>query len=238
MKENPYTESEWYESGKYGKVAVSAQGGLAAKIFHNQIERGLSSKDFFPNVLEIGALSGEHLPYVKHGFDTWTLCDVVQPKESEFHDARIKFVQQDVHDLTFSNGEFDRVASTCVLHHVNNPMLAMENMRRVCKDGGLISIFLPIDPGWMYEFAINSTSLRRAKKMGLHDEAKRSRAIGHRNHFNSLRWQIEEVFKNDFIQTKWWPIPFKKRSMNMFSSWQIRKAAGTDIEESQMKMDR
>ncbi len=223
MNNENYTESEWYESGKYSEVAISAQGGLAAKVFHNQIERGLNKKDFFPKVLEIGALSGEHLPYVKHGFDTWTLCDVVEPQELEFPDPRVKFIRQDVHNLTFLNDEFDRVASTCVLHHLDNPMLAMEQMRRVCKSGGLISIFIPIDPGWMYEWAINVTSLRRAKKIGLLPEAKRSRALGHRNHFNSLRWQLEEVYRDDLIQTIWWPIPIGKRSVNMFSAWQIRK---------------
>ena len=223
MNDEMYAESEWYESGKYNEIAISAQGGLAAKIFHNQIERGISKKDSFPNVLEVGALSGEHLPYVKHRFDTWTLCDIVTPKESEFQDPRVDFIQQDVHDLTFSNDEFDRVASTCVLHHLENPMLAMEQMRRVCKSGGLISIFIPIDPGWMYEWAINVTSLRSAKKMDLLPEAKRSRALGHRNHFNSLRWQLEEVYRDDLIQTIWWPIPIGKRSVNMFSAWQIRK---------------
>lgn len=223
LKDQIYAESEWYESGKYSEIAISAQGGLAAKIFHHQIERGLSGKDFFCSVLEIGALSGEHLPYVKHGFDSWTLCDIVEPQETEFQDPRVNFIKQNVHDLTFPDGEYDRVALTCVLHHLENPMQAMEEMRRVCKTGGLISIFLPVDPGWMYELAINATSLRRAKKMDLLAEAKRSRAIGHRNHFNSLRWQLEEVYRNDLIQTRWWPIPIGKRSVNMFSAWQIRK---------------
>lgn len=93
LKDQIYAESEWYESGKYSEIAISAQGGLAAKIFHHQIERGLSGKDFFRSVLEIGALSGEHLPYVKHEFDSWTLCDIVDPQEKEFQDPRVNFIK-------------------------------------------------------------------------------------------------------------------------------------------------
>jgi SAM-dependent methyltransferase len=214
-------DSEWYSSGKYESVAISAQGGLAARIFHTQIERGLSRSHHIPRVLEVGALTGQHLPYVRHSFDTWTLTDIVDHPTGQFDDERIRFERQDVHQMTFADHAFDRIAATCVVHHLDKPIAALTEMRRVCRPGGVLTILLPVEPGWSYNMAIRLTSLRRAKKLGLKDEAVLSRAIGHQNHFDSLRTQFRAVFKHDTVKIHSWPLPFGGKHLNMFTSWNV-----------------
>lgn len=213
--------SDWYESGKYDSIAISAQGGLAARIFHSQIERGIDPKMHLPRVLEVGALNGQHLPYVRHSFDRWTLSDILPHPTGVFEDERVVFEQQDVHAMSFDDGSFDRVAATCVVHHLDRPMVALEEIRRVCRPGGLITLLLPVEPGWVYDLGIRATSLRRAKRLGLKDEVIRERALDHRNHFNSLRWQFRDVFKNDVVKTYSWPLPFGGKFLNAFTSWHV-----------------
>ena len=225
MSNDRTDESNWYSSGGYDAVATSAQSGITARIFHSQIERGIPASAHYPRVLEVGALTGQHLPYVRHSFDSWVLSDIVPHPTGVFDDARISFVQQDVHKMTFEDHFFDRVAATCVVHHLDRPMTALAEMRRVCKPGGAITILLPIDPGWMYDLSLRLTSVRRAKKLGLLDEALRSRALDHHNHFTSLRWQFGEAFRNDDVKVFTWPLPFGGKFLNIFSAWHIVRGA-------------
>jgi len=78
--------SNWYTSGRYEQVAISAGGGLGGRLFHGQIERGIDRSARFPSVLEVGALTSQHLPHVKHQFDSWVLSDVVSPDTDSFGD--------------------------------------------------------------------------------------------------------------------------------------------------------
>ena len=217
------SEAEWYTSGRYAEVAISARGGLVSKIVHSQIERGISTRDHFSKVLEVGALSGQHLPYVRHSFDEWVLTDIIDlaPSEAKFDDARVTFEVQDVHSLSYGPHSFDRVAAMCVVHHLDHPMRALVEMRRVCKPGGVLTILLPVDPGWASNLARRMTSMRRAKKLGLLEEARRCRALGHRNHFDSLHWQFNEVFKHDQVRVYSWPVARGGKLLNMFTSWHI-----------------
>jgi len=218
------SNSEWYGSGNYDSLAVSAQVGLAARVFHSQIERGIKPRSHFEDVLEVGALSGQHLPYVRHSFGSWTLTDVVDHPTGEFEDSRVSFSREDVHNMTFEDNRFDRVAAMCVVHHLDYPINALAEMRRVCKPGGILTILLPFEPGWAYSLGIRLTSVRKAKKLGLLEKALESRALGHRNHYSSLAWQFRETFKSDSVRVYTWPLPVGGRFLNMFSSWHIVKS--------------
>ena len=51
----------------------------------------------------------------------------------------IDFVVADVHALRFPPGTFDVVHAHQVLQHVADPILALREMRRVCRPGGLVA---------------------------------------------------------------------------------------------------
>ena len=217
------SDREFYESGQYDSVGVSTQGGKIAGLFHDRVEAGISPRSSFPRVLEVGALNGQHLPYVKHHYDEWNLLDII-PTDKVFDDPRVRFTQGDAEHLPFDDDTFDRVLTTCVLHHLENPHQALSEMRRVTRPGGIITVFLPIDPGLPYELSHELTSVRAARKQGLVPEIRKARALGHRNHYKSLRWQILDVFGDDEMKQSWWPMGVPIAAVNIFRTFQVTKS--------------
>jgi SAM-dependent methyltransferase len=53
--------------------------------------------------------------------------------------GNIDFVVSDVHALGFPDGAFDVVHAHQVLQHVDDPVRAMREMRRVCRAGGIVA---------------------------------------------------------------------------------------------------
>lgn len=51
----------------------------------------------------------------------------------------IDFAVGDVHDLAFPDASFDVVHAHQVLQHVDDPVAALREMRRVCKPGGIVA---------------------------------------------------------------------------------------------------
>lgn len=51
----------------------------------------------------------------------------------------VEFVVGDVHALDFSDGCFDIVHAHQVLQHVRDPVQAMREMKRVCRQGGIVA---------------------------------------------------------------------------------------------------
>ncbi|GJE97996.1 UbiE family methyltransferase [Phanerochaete sordida] len=53
--------------------------------------------------------------------------------------ANVDFVQGDAHALPFADATFDVVHAHQVLQHIGDPVLALREMRRVAKPGGLVA---------------------------------------------------------------------------------------------------
>lgn len=51
----------------------------------------------------------------------------------------VNFVLGDVHALEFADNSFDIVHAHQVLQHVNEPVQALKEMKRVCKPGGIVA---------------------------------------------------------------------------------------------------
>ena len=58
-----------------------------------------------------------------------------------FHN--ISYLQADITKLPFVEGSFDKVVAANVIHLLDNPLAAISELNRVCKDGGMLS-FPPI----------------------------------------------------------------------------------------------
>ena len=52
----------------------------------------------------------------------------------------ITYAQADVTALPFADGSFDKVVAGNVIHLLDNPMTALGELNRVCKDGGMLII--------------------------------------------------------------------------------------------------
>ena len=55
-----------------------------------------------------------------------------------FHN--IAFAQADITALSYPDGGFDKVVAGNVIHLLGNPLTALSELNRVCKDGGMLII--------------------------------------------------------------------------------------------------
>jgi SAM-dependent methyltransferase len=137
--------------------------------------------------------------------------------------ARVENQIADVESLPFADKSFDRVISTCLFHHLDNPIKGFEQLRRVTKDGGKVSILIPNDPGIVYRSLRRATTLQNAKKLGLYTEAEFIHAIEHRNHYLQLKTLLESQFKKDKIFSSSFPFKFSSYNLNALTVFHIHK---------------
>ena len=204
--------SKWYESD-YALVNSSANpNSIAFKYLHKSLQKNFKSNAGL-EILEIGANIGEHVSFVSENFESYTLSDIRQTKFLNQGNPKIKFQIADVQDLPFEDCTFDRIISTCVFHHLDDPVRGLEEIRRVIRIGGYISILLPNDPGIMYRILRVLTTLRTARRQGILDKVQLVRALEHKNHYLSIRTLIKWVFENDEIKLNF--KPFRIPSYNV-----------------------
>lgn len=215
----------WYQE-HYSTTSATANGSVFERYMHRAMEAPFTSSESYDRILEVGGNRGEHVPYVRHAFGTYVLSDLYLPDVTEAVDLDPRVVAEaaDVQDLPHSDGEFDRVIATCLLHHVPDPFAALREMRRVVKPGGRITILLPTDPGLGYRAAQRVTSGRAARRKGIGDFFELVHAVDHLNHFASIGKQIDHVFKQDAVTTDWRPLRIPSWNANLFTVKQIRRA--------------
>jgi SAM-dependent methyltransferase len=63
-----------------------------------------------------------------------------QAEAQERGDTRTRFRRADVTALPFEDDSFDVVHAHQVFHHLNDPVAALREMRRVCRPGGLVAV--------------------------------------------------------------------------------------------------
>jgi SAM-dependent methyltransferase len=210
-------EQEFYE-GLYREVQDSGASGWYVRKSHKSLEKGVSHVNY-PKVLEVGGNVGEHIEFVGEDFKSYTLTDYRQTGFASKNDL-VKFQVADVHDLPFENDTFDRTISTCLLHHLDDPKKALEEMRRVTVHNGLISILVPCDPGLAYRFAKHLGPSRKWRVAGISNPNFYHYAQ-HRNHFPGILSTIDEVFGMDQATIQFWPLGIKSWNINLFTTNQI-----------------
>ena len=219
--------SKWYAE-HYSDVTATGNGSFNARYMHRALERRYGPTEHFGRVLEIGANRGEHLEFVRHGFEEYLLTDLRTPQvdESILADPRIRLGACDVSSIPYPDATFDRVISTCVLHHVESPLQAALEMRRVTRPGGLVSILMPTDPGLAYRVGKAVTSGRHARRLGIGPLHALVSALDHANHFRSIRTQLGHVFRDDSPAIDWYPWRIPSVDANAFVIFRARINGG------------
>ena len=214
--------NKWYESD-YSLINSSANpNSIAFKYLHKSLEKNFKSNAGL-EILEIGANIGEHMSFVAKNFESYTLSDIRQTKFLNQGNPKIKFLIADAESLPIEDCTFDRIISTCVFHHLNDPTRGLEEIRRVVRIGGCISILLPNDPGIMYRALRKLTTLRTAKRQGLLDEVQLVHALEHKNHYLSIRTLIKWVFENDEIRFSFKPFWIPSYNFNAITVINIKR---------------
>lgn len=201
--------------------------------FHRSLEKPFGS-GIFDNVMELGATNAQHLDFVRHDFRRYVMLDINDSQAAR--DAAtaastvhrpVEFVVGDAQTLTdVADESIDRLISMCLLHHLPDPDAALRRWRSVVKPGGVISVFVPCDPGALWRSGRRLTTFRAAKKLGMSDCAVRYlNARDHRNHFASIHALVNGVFGDDEVVEHRFPLPFLPSwNANLYSTFHVTKA--------------
>ena len=193
-------------------------GGLAGYVLkhtHSLIERPFGPDDHFGTVLEIGAGTLAHLPFVRHRFDRYIASDhdprVMEVAAKRAIPARVELQQLTAGRLPFDNDSIDRIIATHVLEHVPAPQEALAEWVRVLRPGGVLSIILPCDPGLLWRFGRMFGPRSRAIAAGLPYDYYMARE--HINSIHNLATILDYHFPES--QVSWWPSRVPVADLNL-----------------------
>ena len=207
--------SDVYDQSNYSSPLQSA----VMRASHRLVERQFKGNEYFPRVLEIGAGTGEHLPFVQHRFDQYVLTDtdfktleVAKKKLNGLHDGKLSFDTQRGEQLNFADSSFDRLVATHVLEHIYQPHLTLKEWSRVVKNGGILSILIPTDPGLAWRLGRHLGPRKNAIAQGIAYDYVMARE--HVNSCNNLIALIRHYFPDR--SEAWWPFPIPSVDLNLF----------------------
>ena len=169
----------------------------------------------------MGGGSGEHLPFIGYiptdsyvSFDIRPIItkDHLRNLSDEFK-SRLSFVEGDAHSLPFKDETFDRVFTTCLLHHVDDLLSCLLEARRVTRPGGELAFIFPTDPGILNQTVKKLITFPRIRKY-TKIRPQLIYALEHKNHVVGIMEQIRLVFNADELQ-------FHYRPFRAFRSWNL-----------------
>jgi len=210
--------SDLYDESNYSSPLQS----LVMRASHRLVEKAYANDSHFERVLEVGAGTGEHVNFVRHKFEEYTLVDldqktldVAKKKLEGSHAGKFEFECQEGSELKFDDNTFDRLIATHVLEHIYQPHLVLKEWIRVVKDGGVLSILIPTDPGIAWRLGRHLGPRRNAISHGIAYDY-----IMAREHVNSC-YNLIAILRHYFPGGKesWWPLPVPSIDLNLFFSF-------------------
>jgi ubiquinone/menaquinone biosynthesis C-methylase UbiE len=222
--------SEYYS--KVYQEYLFGNGPQAAGIsyFERAIEKFWMNKD--PNkVLEIGGGNGEHLKYLRYiPREEYISLDIREPHTKVHTQAlteeflsKLRFIKGDAEALPFRSASFDRVYSTCLLHHVDDVLSVLLEAKRVTVSGGEIAFLIPTDPGVLNQLVKRFISYPKMRKLSK-IKPELFYAIDHKNHVGSILQIISFVFEKDDLTFHFRPFGIKSWNLNLIVVAKIIKA--------------
>ena len=212
----------------YNDVYYTGGLGLFERWTHKSLEKGKKSTTQ-SLVLDVGGGDGQHVPFLTGEFSKYTILDLLDhsqklnPAIKKVDLSKVNFVLGNAEELPFVNDSFDRIILTCILHHVDSPAKVLSECRRVLRDGGELSIYLPNDPGmiyrWIRHFAAHKKYARQTKRPIA--EIKYLWALEHQNHVLGISTVVRRTFQSDSIRRRSYPLPLASWNLNLFQIFQI-----------------
>lgn len=207
-------ESNIYYHYHYESILNEGFIGLLKGFSHSFLERKLP-REFNPqNILEVGSGVGVHRQYVKQSYKNYLQTDI-RPNH------KLGIIYADAESLkNFADSSVDRVIATCLIAHLANPKQALSEWRRVTKDDGIISVYVPCEPGFLLRLLRFFSTNIKGKQKGIDHYT--FHYTEHRNYYLHLKYIFTNIFKNDKVSIDKFPFPFLSWNFNFFVIYTIR----------------
>jgi len=191
--------------------------GWAMRASHRLAEKGVLCSAHRSRVLEVGAGPGVHASYVRHDFSEYTVMDsddraLDMAKRRLGKDPRFHFRNDDGVRLPWPDGHFDRLIATHVLEHLYEPHRVLREWTRVVRDGGLLTVLIPTDPGLAWRLGRHLGPRRRALEQGIAYDY-----VMAREHVNSCH-NLMAIIRHHWParHEAWWPLRVPSIDLNLF----------------------
>jgi phosphatidylethanolamine/phosphatidyl-N-methylethanolamine N-methyltransferase len=217
-------DSDELYKGTHSQIVDTGLVGVINSKLHRDLEKGFSPSfnDSKYEILELGAGMGQHLKFVKEKYSRYVQSDIRIENLSIPQSSSIQNVQLDAEDLNMiHNNSFDRIVASCLLVHLKDPEKALLEWKRVVRKGGLISIYVPCEPGLLLRASRYLTTNLKAKRLGYDHLSLHYRE--HVSYFVRLNKLIQEVFCDAEVKRTFFPFNFiPSWNLNLWATYQVR----------------
>ena len=209
---------------KYNEHAYTGLLGFLMKHCHKQLENVKFPKNI-SKVLEIGAGSAPHYKFINHHYDEYHIADTSEIILKNYEDnPKVIPINYDGKKLPYENETFDRIIISHCLEHINYPEEFLFEMMNKLKEGGILSISLPTDPGLLFRIGrlyLKMFSIKKKYQISK-EEFDYMNATEHVNSIFNLhsiiKYNFPKVFKESFL-----PLRIKSFDLNLFYNIHIIK---------------
>lgn len=204
-------------------------GGLVGKMWehvHNSLDKPFLGLNGI-SLIEVGSGNGQHFNLSKISTKEYVEVDIRESSNSGVNLQKAeslgrRFVIDDATRLSkFSDEYFDGLVATCLLAHLAEIEETLTNWRRVVKEGGILSIYMPNEPGIFLRIARSLTTKRRIIKHGYNHEYIHWKE--HRNHLLGMKSVIKHVFRDDSVRFRNFPFPFLTWNFGLYTLVKVIK---------------
>jgi len=219
-----YRKKEFNLDSSYNSHLYTGIIGVFMRYCHRNLEK-FKSEEVYSKILEIGAGTAPHLPYIKHQFDHYYVAETSDFAINHLKNKGIEnLIKYNGKILPFKNSFFDRIIISHVLEHINKPEEFLVEIMRILKKGGVLSISLPTDPGLLWRSSRNMIKLfvlKRTQKLS-NIEYDYINSTEHINSIFNLRNIIKYNYRNN-IQETFLPFRIRLPDLNLFYNVHITK---------------
>lgn len=168
----------------------------------------------------MGSGHGQHLQFVNSNFKKYYETDI-DTSHLPIRQKKVIQLRVDAHDLSqFKSNYFDRIVVSCLIMHLNNPEIALQEWLRVVKNQGTISIYVPCEPGLLLRLARKFSTSRAISKQGINSYSVHYRE--HINYYLQIRHLIQEIFDTAKISRNRFPIPYVSWNFALYDIFHIQ----------------
>jgi ubiquinone/menaquinone biosynthesis C-methylase UbiE len=134
------------------------------------------------------------------------------------------FQLANVESLHFEDDFFDRVVCTCLLHHLKNPDIGLNEILRVVKSGGTVDILVPNDPSLIYSLGWFATTGIKAMVKKKYGESRLNRRNEHVQEFKLIEKILQKQEGIHLIEKIIFPPLFKLKKLAVLYRFTIIKS--------------